>query len=107
MAQIHYKDGKKDYTLEYTLQTAGQCAKDGFVLSEITTKPAAMIPLLIHWAFVQHHRGITKSQTAVIYERMNHKQELLEQLISMYAEAVNALVDDDEDAEGNANWTLT
>ena len=105
--QISFEVDKKKYTLEYTLRTASQCEQDGFVLAEIGDKPGTMIPLLFYWAFVRHHRGITKQQTAKIYEGMKQKNKLLNALTDMYGEAVNALVDTDEDDEGNANWTLT
>ena len=106
--QISFEYDKKKYTLEYTLRTASQCEQDGFVLEEIGNQPATMIPLLFHWAFARHHRGITKQQTSKIYENMNHKNTLVTTLGEMYAEAVNALVDaDDEVEEGNANWVLT
>jgi hypothetical protein len=106
--QISFEFEKKKYTLEYTLRTAGQCEQDGFIIDALGDKPATMIPLLFHWAFVRHHRGITKQQTSKIYDQMNHKTELVTALAEMYADAVSALVDtDDEEDEGNANWTMT
>lgn len=105
--QISFEFEKKKYTLEYTLRTAGQCEQDGFVMEQLGDRPATMIPLLFHWAFVRHHRGIAKQLTSKIYENMNHKNELVSTLAEMYADAVNALVDTDEETEGNANWTLT
>jgi len=38
---------------------------------------------------------------------MTHKTELVIALGEMYAEAVNALIDTEEEDEGNANWTLS
>ena len=47
--------------------------------------------------------------TAKIYKGIRDKNGLVRALSDMYAEAVNALIDVDEDEEdqGNANWTLT
>lgn len=104
---ISFEFDKKKYTLEYTLRTASQCEQDGFVLDQIGDKPGTMIPLLFHWSFQRHHRGIAKQQTSKIYEEMNHKTDLVTALAEMYADAINALIDDDEVDEGNANWTLT
>ena len=105
---ISFEHDKKKYTLEYTLRTAGQCEQDGFVMEELGDKPATMIPLLFHWAFQRHHRGISKQQTSAIYAEMKRKNDLVTALAEMYAEAVNALIDSDEtESEGNANWTLT
>ena len=105
--QISFEYEKKTYTLEYTLRSAGQANEDGFILDELGNKPALMIPKLVFWAFARHHRGITRKQTETIYEWIRDKNGFVTALAEMYAEAVNALVDDDEDEQGNANWTLT
>ena len=100
---FEYED--KKYELEYTLRTAGMANEDGFVLDQLGEKPALMIPKLVYWAFARHHRGITRKQTESIYEWIRDKTGFVTALGEMYAEAVNALVDDEESA-GNANWTL-
>ena len=105
--QISFEYEKKTYTLEYTLRSAGQANEDGFILDELGNKPALMIPKLVFWAFARHHRGITRKQTETIYEWIRDKNGFVTALAEMYAEAVNALVDDDEDEQGNANWTMT
>lgn len=104
---ITFEHGGKKYTLEYTLRTAGQCEQDGFVWDDLGNKPATMIPLLFYWAFAKNHRGMTRKQASEIYEEMNHKTELVGALSEMYAEALSALVDNEEETEGNANWTVT
>ena len=103
---ISFSHNDKNYTLEFSLRTAGQCEQDGFVLEALGDKPATMIPLLFHWAFAKNHRGMTKKQTSAIYDEMNHKSDLVAALADMYAEAVTALVDEEEESEGNANWTM-
>lgn len=103
--QISFEYEKKQYTLEYTLRTAGQANEDGLILDQLGDKPAQMIPLLVYWAFVRHHKGITRKQTETIYNWIRDKSGFVTALAGMYADAVNALVDDDED-EGNANWTI-
>lgn len=104
--QISFEFEKKQYTLEYTLRTAGQANEDGFILDQLGDKPALMIPKLVYWAFVRHHRGITRKQAEDIYEWIKDKSGFITALAEMYAEAVNALVDDEDEA-GNANWTLS
>ena len=103
---IIFEHDGKEYDLEYTLRSAGNANADGFVLDELGDKPALMIPKLVYWAFTQHHRGITRKQTEAIYESINKKSAFIAALAEMYAEACNALVDDDEDDTGNANWTI-
>lgn len=103
--QIVFEYEGKQYELGYTLRTAGQANEDGFILDELGDKPALMIPKLVYWAFVKKHRGITRKQTEDIYAWIKDKSGFITALAEMYAEAVNALVDD-EDA-GNANWTVS
>jgi hypothetical protein len=104
--QISFEFENKQYTLEYTLRTAGQANEDGFILDQLGDKLALMVPKLVYWAFVRHHRGITRKQTETIYEWIRDKNAFIAALADMYAEAVNALVDDEDEA-GNANWTMS
>ena len=105
--QISFEYEKKQYTLEYTLKTAGQANDDGFILDQLGEKPALMIPKLVYWSFVRHQKWITRKQTEEIYGWIRNKQGFITALADMYAEAVNALIDDDEEEAGNANWTLS
>ena len=105
--QISLEFEGKRYTLEYTLRTAGQANEDGFVLEQLGDKPALMIPKLVYWAFVSKQRGITRKQTEDIYSWIKNKTGFVAALAEMYADAVNALIDDEEDEQGNSNWTLT
>lgn len=104
--KIAFEHEGKGYELEYTLRTAGQANEDGFILDQLGDKPALMIPKLVYWSFVRHHRGITRKQTEDIYAWIKDKNGFVTALAEMYAEAVNALVDDDESEKGNANWTI-
>ena len=108
MSQISFEYEKKPYTLEYTLKTAAMAERDGLSIDKLGDNPAVQIPILFHWAFYRHHKGITKDMTAKIYKEIRDKNGLLRVLVDMYADAVNALMDTDEDGEdsGNANWTL-
>lgn len=104
--KIVFELENKKYTLEYTLRTASIAERNGLNVFEIESKPALMIPLLVNGAFQKHHKGMTRQQTDEIYESITKKNDFVKALIDMYLEAVNALVDEDEDSEGNANWTL-
>ena len=104
--QINFEFENKQYTLEYTLRTAGLANADGFVLDELGDKPALMIPKLVYWAFNRHHKNITRKQAEEIYSAIKAKNAFITALAEMYAEACNALVDEDEEEAGNANWTL-
>ena len=104
--QINFEFENKQYTLEYTLRTAGLANADGFVLDELGDKPALMIPNIVYWAFNRHHKNITRKQAEDIYAAIKAKNAFITALAEMYAEACNALVDEDEEEAGNANWTL-
>lgn len=109
MSQITFEYEKKQYTLEYTLKTAAMAERDGLSIEKLGDNPAVQIPILFHWSFYRHHKGITKEMTAKIYKEIKDKKGLIRALMDMYADAVNALIDDTDDDEemGNANWTLT
>ena len=105
--QITFEYGKKNYTLEYTLNTAGRANEDGLIIDQIGEKPAYMIPKLVYWSFIRHQRNITRKQTEEIYSWITDKNGFIAALAEMYADAVNSLVDDDDDEKGNANWTMS
>ncbi len=107
MKQIVFTIGNKDYTLEYTLRTAAMAERNGLNIQEIDTKPSVQIPILVNGAFQRHHKGMTRKQTDELYAEIKKKNDFIAALVEMYADAVNALVDTEEDDEGNANWTLT
>ena len=105
--KISFEHEGKSYILEYTLRTAGQANDDGFILEQLSEKPALMIPKLVYWAFVRHQKGITRKQTEEIFKWIKDKNGFITALAEMYADAVNALIDDGETEEGNANWTVS
>ena len=103
---INFEYEGKEYELEYTLRTAASANADGFVLDELGDKPALMIPKLVYWAFNRHHKNVTRKMADDIYAGITQKNAFITALAEMYAEACNALVDEDEEDTGNANWTI-
>ena len=109
---VNYENN--DYTLEYTRLTASAIEKQGFSLDELTTKPNAMIPLLIYGAFLRHHRELKQKFIDEIYEHLIGKvgkegeEGFIGVLSEMYAETVSTLTDENTVDEGNAaTWTVT
>lgn len=109
---LTYKNDK--YTLEYTRLTAMAIEKQGFVLDELTTKPNVMIPLLVHGAFLRHHRDLKQKFIDEIYANLVNKagkegeEGFIGVLADMYAETVSTLTDETAVDEGNAaTWTVT
>lgn len=109
---INYK--QKDYDLEYTRNTAAQIEDLGFSLEQLTDKPAKMIPLLFHGAFLKHNRGIKPQLTDEIFKNLVNKSGedgesgIIGVLAEMYAETVQTLTDSQNVDEGNAAvWKVT
>lgn len=109
---LTYKNEK--YVLEYSRLTASAIEKQGFNLDEITSKPNIMIPLLVHGAFLRHHRELKQKFIDEIYENLVNKtgkegeEGFISVLAEMYAETVSTLTDENAVDEGNAaTWTVT
>lgn len=109
---VTYK--KQDYVLEYSRATAKQIEDQGFILDQLTDKPATMIPLLVYGAFMKNNRGIKRSLVDEIYENIVGKigadgeDGFINILGEMYAETVTSLMGDNAVDEGNAaTWKVT
>lgn len=101
--------GGKTYTLEYSRKTVSVMEKQGFNINELTDKPATMIPMLFHGAFLMHHPNAKGETKETIFGAMKSRAELVKALAELYVEAYNTLFDDgEEDAdEGNPGWGMT
>lgn len=109
---VTYKD--TDYVLEYSRATAKQIEDNGFVLDQLSDKPATMIPLLVYGAFAMHNRGIKRSLVDEIYKNLIGKvgkdgeEGFITILAEMYSDSVSSLLGDESVDEGNAaTWTVT
>jgi hypothetical protein len=100
-----YQD--KEYCLEFTRKSITQMERNGFVASDITTKPMSTLPALFAGAFLANHRYIKPETVDEIYEKMVNKDGLIEKLAEMYREPIEALMNEPEEAEGNLNWTTS
>jgi len=106
MSKITISYDKKDYVLEYSRQSVRTMEAQGFVLDDVSTKPVTMIPMLFQGAFIKNHRGIKRNLMDEIYDELKDKTGLISALAEMYADTLNTLMDDKEDA-GNATWAVT
>lgn len=109
---VTYKD--QDYVLEFSRNTAKQIEDQGFILDQLTDKPATMIPLLVYGAFMKNNRGIKRSLVDEIYDNIVGKigtdgeEGFINTLGEMYAETVSSLMGDNPVEEGNAaTWKVT
>ena len=98
-------DGE-DYTLEFNRKTVKRMEESGFTID--TDKPATMILDLFKGAFQMHHRRMTPDLIEKIWDAQKKKDDLLAQLVQMYAEPIAALMED-ADADGedeNPTWKV-
>ena len=109
--EVTYND--KEYTLEFSRQSVRQMEAQGFVASQVEDKPMTMIPLLVRGAFYKNHRGLTAEKIDEIYDNLVNKMGegeeggFIVELIKMYAETLNTIMDDKKDKSGNsASWTV-
>ena len=101
--QLNFEHKGKEYTLEFTRESVKQMEREGFVAGDIVTKPMNTLPKLFAGAFKAHHRyDIKQKEIDVIFELFKNKQALVEKLAEMYAEPMEALIDDENIDEGNA-----
>lgn len=103
MSKVTLTYKKNDYTLEYNRQTIKTMESQGFVLDEVTAKPATMLPMLFSGAFYKNHRGIKRNLVDEIFEELKGKNDLMQLLMEMYAETLSSLISDDEE-KGNVTW---
>ena len=101
--QLTFEYNNKEYTLEYTRESVKQMEREGFVANDIMNKPMNTLPKLFAGAFKAHHKFDTKQkQIDEIFELFTNKQALVEKLAEMYAEPMEALMDDETVDSGNA-----
>ncbi len=108
MSKINLTYDKKEYILEYNRQSVKTMENQGFVLEELTAKPANMIPLLFAGAFIKNHSGkdgVKRKVIDEIYNEIGDKTALLEALMEMYAETLSTLTEGN--GEGNVTWAMT
>ena len=96
----------KEYTLEYTRNTALALEQSGFVLSDVRNKPVSSLVTLFNGAYVANHRRLEGSVVEKIFDSLKDKEKLLAALVGMYDETVSSLMDSTDD-EGNATWEMT
>lgn len=93
-----------DYTLEFTRRTVKQMEKSGFNVNEIGDKPMTMLPQFFAGAFLAHHPRVKDETVNAIYGRLPNKESLIEKLVEMYNDPLNALVDEPEDDSKKVEW---
>lgn len=99
----------KEYILGFNRETVKRLEAEGFVPSELVTKPMTYLPMLFRGAFYEFHRKLKPEFISEIYIAQRDKDKLIEVLAQMYNEPLSELFDEpEEDAdEGNAHWEVS
>ncbi len=105
--QLRFTFEGKEYILEFTRKTVTEMERQGFVASDVETKPMSTLPALFAGAFRAHHRFIKQDTVDAIFEKITHREELLGKLAEMYNEPLMALMDEPEESAGNVEWTAS
>ena len=105
--QLRFTYQGKEYCLEYTRKSVETMEKNGFVASDIQTKPMTTLPALFAGAFLANHRFVKQEVINAIFEKMTNKGDLIGKLAEMYNEPIMTLIDEPDEAEGNLDWTAS
>ena len=107
--QINFDYNGKHYCLEYTRETVKMMEAAGYNPGEAGSKPLIETEQLWAGAFLANHRKVSNTIVKALFDKMKDKEKLLETLRNMIAETYYSLLgsDDDEDNEGNVEWTAT
>ena len=105
--QLRFTYQDKDYCLEFTRKSVETMERNGFVASDIKTKPITTLPALFAGAFLANHRFVKPEVIDAIYSKLTNKEDLIGKLAEMYNEPIMALVDEPGESEGNLDWTAS
>lgn len=105
--QINFDYNGKHYCLEYTPETIKQMEAAGFSISDYADRPATRTEQLWAGAFLANNRKTSATVIKELYSKMKDKETLVTNLVEMYNNTLSYLMSDDEDDEGNVEWTAT
>lgn len=92
------------YTLEYTRKTVQTLEKQGFIATDLSSKPATALPTLFEGAFLANHKREKKETIERMFDSLGDKEKLFEKLVEMYYEPISTLFDDPDNDEGKVEW---
>lgn len=103
--QLTFEYKGKTYTLEYTRESVKQMEREGFVASNIVSKPMTTLPQLFAGAFKANHKyDVKQKQIEEMFGLFKNKNALVEKLAEMYADPMETLMDDEVDAGNAIEW---
>lgn len=108
---ITFTYDKTAYTLEFTRDTVSALEQNGLSLSDVQNigdRPMTTVMMLFTGAFMAHHRKAATISGLIekIWSSIPDKRGLIDVLVEMYTEPLDALMDEPEDEKGKTNWTV-
>lgn len=104
--KIQFEVNGEKYILEYNREAIEVMERQGFIASEMATKPMTMLPLAFQGLFYKNHKKVKRSFIDECYNKFSNKQQLIEAIGEMIAETYESLTDDEGNKEGNLNWEI-
>ena len=107
---ITFEENGKKYCLEYDRDSVLRMESAGFKPGNSGETPMLELTMLWAGAFYKHHRSVSSNMIEKLLNTRTNKSKLLEKLRDMFSETYNSVFNDDiddEDNEGNANWTAS
>ena len=102
--EFNYKG--TDYVLEYNRKSVEFMERQGFIISELATKPMLMLPMAFEGLFFKNHKNIKKSEIDEIYDQFKNKESLISTIAEMLNETYNTLQSEPDGNEGNIDWKV-
>ena len=102
---------KTAYTLEYTRETVSALEQNGLTLSDVRNigeKPLNTVMLLFTGAVMAHHRKAATISGLIerIWDSIPDKRDLIDTLVEMYTEPLDALMEEPGDDKGKTEWKV-
>lgn len=105
--QLRFTYNDTEYCLEFTRKSVETMEKQGFVATDITTKPMTTLPALFAGAFLAHHKFVKREVIDEIFSNMTNKDDLIGKLAEMFNEPIMALVEEPTSEAGKVEWTAS
>lgn len=94
------------YTLSFNKRTVRLLSQNGFKPEMIHEQPAIGIPMLFKGAFLAENHWVKDDVKDKIYDKLVNKSELINKLLEMFLDPINALFDEPEDDAKKVTWEV-
>ncbi len=98
--KIEFEYEGTNYCLEYSRDAIKLMEKQGFDINKFISQPMLSLDLAFEGAFIKNHRSIRAGKIKEIYDALEGKRELANELLDMISETYNTLFDSDEKDSG-------